>query len=379
MSLSVLVLLQFIVCFHLLYPFILYLTGFAVKVVDVNRVPLEERDYAIIVTAYQQTELIPSVVDSILRLNYSNYNVYVISDDCDISKLSISSPRVVVLRPEAVLSSNIKSHFYAINNFVKDHEVLAIIDSDNLVHPEFLNELNSYFSLGFSAVQGVRTAKNLDSSYACLDEAGDMYYRYVDRRLLFSAGSSASLAGSGMAFTVPLYIECLQHLQLNGAGFDKLLQYEIIKRGHRIAFAEKAIIFDEKTSKTDQLVKQRARWLNTWFKFFTLGIKLNLLAVKRIDRNQFLFSLMLLRPPLFLLFMSYGVLFLVSIYFFDLDFSVGPVIAMMCFLYVFRRALRYFKANDKVYSSLRNYPRFRRGRMKYPLRPNTNSNHQYKT
>lgn len=350
---------QGIVAFQMLYSVILYVSVSVRRTwakFSVTSVP--ERDYAIIVTAYKQTEMIPHAVESILSLNYKNYIVYIVADCCDISNLKIDSDKVLILRPEETLASNIKSHFYAMNNFVRDHEYLTIIDSDNLVDAEYLNELNLAFDSGFSAVQGIRTAKNLNSHYACLDEAGDMYYRFVDRKVLFSSGSSASLAGSGMAFTTRLYRECLEHVNMHGAGFDKLLQYEIVKRSYRIAFAENAIVYDEKTAKTDQLVKQRARWINTWFRFIKLGIRLQFISVKNLNVNQFLFSMMLLRPPLFLLFLAHGLCLILNIVVFgwlSVVFFLVPVIA---FMYLFSKSLAHYRASKKIYSSLMNYPKF---------------------
>ncbi|ULT39534.1 glycosyltransferase family 2 protein [Niabella defluvii] len=64
--------------------------------------------------------------------------------------------------------------------------------------------------------------------------------------VLFNIGSSATLAGSGMAFSVSLYEQCLGSKDVSGAGFDKVLQYEIIKRSNRIAFCEEAIVYDQK-------------------------------------------------------------------------------------------------------------------------------------
>lgn len=354
----ILFLLQALVGIHLFYPLFLLVVSRQKVARNVAPQGMHERDYAIVVTAYKSTAMIPNVVESILKMNYSNYMVYVVADNCDVSELSFQSPKIVVLRPAEILSSNVKSHFYAISNFIREHELLTIIDSDNLVQSDYLPNLDMYFNAGFSAVQGVRRAKNLNSQLACLDEAGDIYYRFVDRKLLFGAGSSASLAGSGMAFTVKLYKECLENLQMSGAGFDKLLQYEIISRGHRIAFAEEAIVFDEKSSKTDQLVKQRARWINTWFRFIKLGIKLQSRSIKNLDHNQFLFSMMLLRPPLFLLFIAQGICFILNGLYFGWLAILFFIVPMLSFIYVFNRSLRYFRANKKVYDSLMNYPEF---------------------
>lgn len=350
--------LQVYVLIHLIFPIFLWLIKFFVPKSSKGKSDyVDESDYAVIVTAYQQTDLIPDVVRSILSLNYSNYLVYIVADNCDVSSLVFNDKKVIVLRPETVLASNVKSHFYAINNFKRKHERLTIIDSDNLVDSNYLTELNKVFERGYQAVQGVREAKNLNSNYACLDAANDIYYRYVDKFLLTKAGSSSSLSGSGMAFTTSLFIECLKDLDSNGAGFDKILQYEIVIRKLKIAFSEKAVVFDEKTAKSDQLVKQRARWINTWFKFFRLGLKMLLTGIFKFDWNQFLYGVMLCRPPLFILLFLSMICFLVNLF-------VMPKIAVLFailgigFVIVFIKSLIYFKAKKEIYKSLISIPKF---------------------
>lgn len=347
---------QVLIGLHFIMPLILWIAGrFIGKKKSGGQV--YEADYAVIVTAYQQVTLIPLVVDSILKSNYASYIIYVVADNCDISSLKFDDPRVVILRPPEVLASNTKSHFYAINRFERAHERLTIIDSDNLVHAEYFNALNKIFDRGYQAVQGVRAAKNLDSTYACLDEAGDIYYRLVDRKLMYEAGSSAALSGSGMAFTLQLYRSCLENNEISGAGFDKILQYEILNRGERIAFAEEAIVYDEKTAKTDQLVNQRSRWINTWFKYLYLGFKLMLKSVYRLNWNQFLFSILLVRPPLFMLVIISFLLFVADLFLMPW-FALYWVFAIAVFFTFVFGAMSHFKADEKIYRSLKNAPLF---------------------
>lgn len=314
-------------------------------------------DYGIIVTAYEYTAQLPAVVGSLLQLNYERYHIYVVADKCDISNLHFPVDKVALLRPELVLGSNTRSHFYAIRRFIRPHTHLTIIDSDNLTDPNYLNELNVYFNQGYEAVQGVREAKNLDSTYACLDAARDIYYHFYDGKVLFGAGSSATLAGSGMAFSTALYEKVLGHLDVTGAGFDKVLQEGIVSRGYRIAFAEKAIVYDEKTTGSDQLVKQRARWINTWFKYFAYGFKILFKGITRFSLNQVLFGLVLLRPPLFMFLM-------LSVFFMIVDLLIAPVlslvwlIGLIVFVLGFYISLKSSPTDPKIYQSLVNIPKF---------------------
>ena len=159
-------LLEAVVIINLIFPVFLWIIQLFASKKNYNQISNSsvEPDYAIIVTAYQQVTLIPEVVKSILNINYTNYIIYIVADNCDISSLVFEDNKVVVLRPEEVLASNVKSHFYAINNFKRPHERLTIIDSDNLVDANYLLEMNKVFALGYQAVQGVRAAKNLNTN-----------------------------------------------------------------------------------------------------------------------------------------------------------------------------------------------------------------------
>jgi cellulose synthase/poly-beta-1,6-N-acetylglucosamine synthase-like glycosyltransferase len=348
---------QVLIGYNLVFPLLIFLIYLIIPKSKNNNKSTDIADYAIIVTAYEQTNTIISVVSSLLLLKHKKYLIYIVADNCDISGLNFEDDRVIILRPEITLSSNTRSHFYAINRFKRNHDRITIIDSDNLVEPEYLDELNMYFDNGFCAVQGLRNAKNLDSVIACLDAARDIYYHFYSGKVLFEAGSSATLDGSGMAFTTSLYKECLQHQDIKGAGFDKILQKEIVYRGYRIAFAQNAIVYDEKTSRSDQLVNQRARWINTWFKYFKFGFTIAVKGIIRLNWNQFLFGLVLLRPPLF-------IFLLLSVFCLGIDVFILPtqaliwLIGFILFILGFLLALILSNADKRIYASLWGIPKF---------------------
>lgn len=348
---------QILIGYNLVLPIVFYLIWLVVPKPKVKATGAAERDYAIIVTAYEQTHTLGVVIDSILGLSYSNYLIYIVADNCDISNLNFADERIIVLRPETVLKSNVKSHFYAINNFKRPHTHLTIIDSDNLVDKSYLTELDKYFDKGFTAVQGPRKPKNLDTTIAALDAARDVYYHFYDGEVLFNLGSSAALAGSGMAFTTALYRECLENFNFSGAGFDKVLQFEILKRNYRIACAPNAVVFDEKTSQSGQLVNQRARWINTWFKYSWFGFSLMFRGITRFSINQFLFGVMLVRPPLFI-FLLLGVLFMginaVMLSWMAVWWAVGFALFVAGFLI----ALVHAHADKRIFAALKGIPGF---------------------
>ncbi|TDQ12010.1 glycosyltransferase [Pedobacter metabolipauper] len=351
-------LIELIVGFNLIFPLFLFICWKIKSKKSSHSIPSSDRDYAIIITAYEQTDLVPDVVNSILATNYSNYTIYVVADHCSPSdNLVFTDERVKVLFPEVVLASNIKSHFYAITNFIREHEVLLIMDSDNLADPGLMVGLNIYFDLGFDAVQGVRAAKNLNSTIANLDAARDIYYHFYDGKILFELGSSATLSGSGMAFKTDLYRQVLENTAVKGAGFDKVLQAQILKLNKRIAFSDEALVYDQKTATSKQLVNQRSRWINTWFRFFKFGFGLVTNGIKNFSLNQFLFGIILLRPPLFM-FLSMAFLLIFLNLFINPVVSVILSIAFLIFILSFLIALSNSKTDKRIYQALRFIPVF---------------------
>lgn len=348
------ILIQVLIGYNLYLPILLFIFYKPFKI-ELPGAP--EDDYAIIVTAYEQVDSIPNVVASILKLNYSNYLIYIVADKCDVSGLHFTDERVVILRPPEILASNTRSHFYAIRNFKREHNRLTIIDSDNLVEPEYLHELDKYFNAGYSAIQGIREAKNLNTTYACLDAARDIYYHFYDGKILFGIGSSATLAGSGMAFTTKLYRDCLENRDITGAGFDKVLQSIIVGQNLRIAFTEKAVVYDEKTTHSDQLVKQRSRWINTWFKYFKFGFTLVFKGITNFSRNQFVFGFILLRPPLFI-FLLLSLLCMFANLFISITAVFIWLVGLITFVLGFYIALAKSDTDKRIWQSLINIPKF---------------------
>ncbi len=349
---------QLCVAFVLIFPVLSYII-YTVKKKHI--VPpgsdAPQNDFAIIVTAYKNSSNLNNVINSILKMNYDNYVIYVVADGCTDFEPNVTTEKLVVLKPETEFANQVKSHFFAIQNFKRSHNILTIIDSDNLVLPNYLSALNKYFNSGFEAVQGVRKAKNLDTHYACIDAVNEIYYLFYDRKILFNLGSSSMLSGSGMAFTVKLFTACMEPINSSGAGFDKILQKEIVTRGYRIAFAEDAIVLDEKSSKPEQIVKQRARWNNTWFRYLNFGFQIMGQGISRFSINRLLFGFILTRPPLFLLLILCGLIFMVNL-FFNFTAAIMWAILFCVFLTGFFLALAKSDTDKRIYKSLIHMPKF---------------------
>lgn len=278
-----------------------------------------QQDFACIITAYKNVDIAIPLVDSLLAQNYrqseeDQYMIYLVADECDISNLLAktqhwSEDKVMILRPETPLRLKAKSIIYAMEHFKREHDSTVVFDADNLAHPDFLMELNRYFLAGFKAVQGQRTAKNLDTVYACADSTGEIYKNYIERYVPYLLGSSSVISGSGMAVETSLYWEYLNSPEIQQGKTqwkkmlqeDKILQNHLLKKDIRIAYAKDAIVYDEKVTTAEQVETQRTRWLYSYFQNLPNSLGILGQGIKNRSFNQLLFGMITITPPLFLM------------------------------------------------------------------------------
>jgi len=322
-------------------------------------------DFGCIITAYKNAEIAKGLVRSLLAQRYANFMIYLVADACDLSGWGIAHEKLVVLRPPEPLNLKAKSIIHAIENFRRDHGYIAVFDADNLAHPDFLAEINRYANAGFTCIQGQRTAKNLDTVYACADATGEFYKNYVERLLPYRLGSSAVISGSGMAVEAALYkaylaspeIQQGKHLWKRMLQEDKILQNFILRENGRIAYAGDALVYDEKVTTARAVETQRSRWLFSYFQNLPNSIGLLRRGLLGLSFNQLMFGLITLSPPLFIL--LFGALALTVAGFFVVPWmAVTLVAAVAVFCANILLALYLSHAPAQVWKALWGLPLF---------------------
>jgi len=350
----ILAVIQVLLAAYLLQPALLLLV-YGVKVLfrrhtEESTTLSKDYSFAVIVTAHKNLQLVPPLVDSVLKQHYKNFTVYVVADGCENTDIGFNDhPQVKVLKPEVALNAKIRSIDYAINNFDSAHDALIILDADNLLHPDYLAVLNKYFNKGYRAVQTNMLAKNNDSVFAKLDAAGNYFSNFVDRRMRMELGLSANIWGLGIAIETSLYKEVIYQNFLGG--FDKKIQADIVKLIPQLAYAEDAYVYDEKIDSGDAMETQRTRWINAYFKYFKYGWNVFVTGLKRGSFNLMFFGFNLLRPPLFLQ-LSGAIVFAVLNYWINPMFSIAWLAALLLFPLSFIIIVAVMSTDKAVLSAL---------------------------
>ncbi len=342
-------------------------------------------DYGIIITAYRNAAIAQPLIQSLLLQRYKNYHIYFVADACEVSDWDLEDQRLTVLNPQPALNLKAKSIIHGMEHYIRPHDYTVVFDADNLAHPDFLEIINNYANQGFLAIQGQRTAKNLDTTMACADATGEFYKNYIDRYAPYLIGSSAVISGSGMAVRTDVYdaylkspeIEQGKHLWKKMLQEDKILQNNLLDQDIRIAYAWDAVVYDEKVTTEDAVETQRSRWLFSYFQNIPNSSRILMKGLTRLSWNQWLFGLVTIAPPMFLQLFAGVALAALGLLIWP-AWTIVLAVSLLLFAGTVLWTLRLSDAPPAIWSTLWSMPTFVWRQIKGLLRmgnPNKNFKH----
>jgi len=354
-----------IIMFFLVLPFITVILSLFGKEKIKTKEIKKEYDFGCIITAYKNADITKPLIHSLLKQNYKNFEIYLVADDCDVSDWDLEDDRLTVLAPQPALKLKAKSIIHAIENYKRKHEYTAVFDADNLAHPNFLKTINLYANNGLRTIQGQRTAKNLDTMYACADSTGEFYKNYIERYAPYLIGSSSVISGSGMAVEYNLYNDYLNSPEIQQGKEkwkkmlqeDKILQNFLLNRKEKISYAWDAVIYDEKVVSRDQVETQRSRWLFSYFQNLPNSTGFVLKGLFGFNFNQLFFGLMTVSPPMFIL-LFIAIVTMVIAAFIAPSIAIGLFIAIAIFSLNVLLSLYLSKVPSQIWKALYGLPFF---------------------
>lgn len=258
-----------------------YMTVFAITSQFVRKpeIPKTKRlnRFIILIPSYKSDAVIERTVKSILGQTYPQrlFDVTVISDHQDeMTNFRLAQYPITLLTPNFKYSTKAKSLQYAINNLpqFKIYDLVVILDADNIVLPEFLEELNyAYEYSGTKAIQVHRLSKNRDTASAMLDATFEEINNSIFRLGHIAIGLPSAIAGSGMAFEFNWFKDNI--VKTKAAWEDKELEALLIRQHIYVDYFDHILVFDEKTRRSSDFNKQRGRWATTQFYTILKNIK----------------------------------------------------------------------------------------------------------
>ena len=250
-----------------------YMTVFSIAAMFGKRSKIKaakiQKRFIVIIPAYKADHVVEKTVKAILGQTYPQrlFDVVVISDhQSELTNFKLAQYPITLLTPNFKYSTKGKSLQYAIKNLpeFKIYDIVVILDADNLVLPEFLDDINNaYQDSGTKAIQAHRMSKNRDTASAQLDATFEEINNTIFRRGHIAMGLSAATAGSGMAFDFQWFQANIN--KIDAAWEDKQIEALLMRQHIFVDYFDDILVFDEKTRATDDFNRQRRRWATTQF------------------------------------------------------------------------------------------------------------------
>ncbi len=237
-----------------------------VKIKDKPLKVNKQHKFMAIIPAHNEEAVIGNLIESLQNQNYDKklYDIYVIADNCtdNTAKVAKDAGAIVYKR----FDETKKTKGYALDWFLKQkieenapYDAFFVFDADNIVHPDFIKNMNKKLCQGEEVVQGYRDIKNPTDSWIT---AGYALFYWTMHRFYhlarYNIGLSPLLNGTG--FMVKFDI-------IKPQGWDTVTLTEDIEfslkriiSGKKLGWATDAICYDEQPVGFKQSWSQRSRW-----------------------------------------------------------------------------------------------------------------------
>ena len=281
------------------------------------------RKIAVLIPGYKEDDVIIEVAKDALAQDYpaEMYDVVIIADSFQPGTISmLKELPIKVIEVKFDKSTKSKALNKAMEQLAHVYDIAVVLDADNLMAADFLKKVNASFESNFMAVQGHRAAKNMDTPLAILDAVSEEINNHIFRKGHRVLGFSSAIIGSGMAFRYDFFKTMMSSVTAVG-GFDKEIELKMLKAGHKIAYLDDALVYDEKVQKAEVFSNQRRRWLSAQLHYFRQDIGSSFKAlITQGNIDYFDKAIQFIQPPRILLL---GAVMMLSILFTLVNYFTG--------------------------------------------------------
>ena len=242
-----------------------------------------DHDFALVVAAHNEEQVIEHMVESLTKLNYpkDKYSIFVIADNCTdkTAEIARNAGAEVFERyntTERGKGFALEWMFDKIYNMERKYDSVVIFDADNIVDKDFLYHINEQCKRGYKVVQGYIDSKNPNDSWVSYSYSlGFWSTNKLFQVSRYKLGLGCQLCGTG--FSVDL--DVLREIGWGATCLTEDMEFtmKLCMNDIRVAFAYDAIVYDEKPITFKQSWNQRVRWMqghaDVFCRFFTKCMK----------------------------------------------------------------------------------------------------------
>ena len=237
-----------------------------VKIKDKPLKIKKDHRFMAIIPAHNEEAVIGNLIESLKKQNYNKelYDIYVIADNCTDNTARVAKEAGAIVYKR--FDETKKTKGYALNWFLQQkikedapYDAFFVFDADNIVHPDFIKNMNKKLCQGEDVVQGYRDIKNPTDSWIT---AGYALFYWTMHRFYhlarYNLGLSPLLNGTG--FMVKFDVVKPQGWDTVTLTEDIEFSLKRIIKGKKLGWATDAICYDEQPVGFKQSWSQRSRW-----------------------------------------------------------------------------------------------------------------------
>ena len=245
--------------------------------------PLVYHDFAVLICARNEAAVIGDLLDSLRHQTYpaEKLHLFVMADNCTDATAAIaeSCGAKVYTRFDKTNVGKGYALQFLMDCLKRDYPAgfdgYFVFDADNLLEPDYIEQMNKTFSEGNEIITSYRNSKNYGDNWISAGYAlrflRESKYLNLPRYLL---GTSCAVSGTGFLFSKSVAREIGSwpfHLLTEDIEFS----IHQITRGRKIAFCKDAVLYDEQPTSFRQSWRQRMRWSKGFLQVFhSYGIRL---------------------------------------------------------------------------------------------------------
>ena len=260
---------QAMIAFFSVYYFVLACFGFWKKKEKKNFQP--KHTFAIVVSAHNEESVIGQLVENLHVLRYPKelYDIFIIADNCTDATARVAREYGAIVHER--FDKEIRGKGFAMEwmfarlfKMKRQYDAVVVFDADNLVHPNFLLEMNNRLQKGETVIQGYMDAKNPTDTWISGTFAIAFWLiDHIWHLAKYNIGLSSVLGGTGMCISTSV----LRRFGWGATCLTEDMEFtmKVLLKGIRTTWAHDAIVYDEKPLTFKQAWNQRKRWAQGHF------------------------------------------------------------------------------------------------------------------
>ena len=238
--------------------------------------------FAVIVAARNEQTVIGNLIDSVKIQNYpeDKLDIFVVADNCTDDTAAIARKLGAICYER--FDNEHRTKGYALQYLVEcirrdygidSYEGYILFDADNLLAPDYLEQMNNAFDAGEKIVTSYRNTKNFGDNWISASY-GVHWLRTVrnEHRARSFFHLATRIQGTGFLFARELIEDGWNWVSLTE---DRAFCADAVAKGYKISYNHDAIFYDEQPVSFKIAMRQRIRWAKGHLQaFFEIGPKL---------------------------------------------------------------------------------------------------------